>query len=505
MGRTLPAIMLQLAVAASCTADADQAKRESYLARVRSCLDNLVEHGTDRYGSVHTPMLMSVIDVRTNESPREPEVLDSLIRAEGRLHRINPGGCDLWDDQPLLHAMYAVSEATQDNRYAKAADAYTAAFFERAAKPNGLLAWGSHLYYDAYTDAPGGDQDGKGPHEILVSCADWERMGKVAPKAVRREIEGIWEWHVVDKKTGLHNRHDDKRPGCDFAFSGGSFAQAFAYLYGVTKNPDHLQWAKTVASRHWDARNTQTNLAPDAPGTGGRYDSTHTFTTLPGPHAAQLLKAYELSGDPWFKDVALAYIKSYLNYGWDAEAGQYHAMLTLNGVPVREEKRGAGYDRYKPTGYVDVWRALMYSYEFPLIAAQTSIYAFELTGDKDALRSARNWARNIRSSLPASVGRRWQEDIFQALPDARAKGGTYAENYGRAISFFLSLHRATRSPQDLETALGLADEAVAKLYQNGWFKGHPAKPYYQSTDGVGYLLYALTELAIHPRTLPPNL
>lgn len=40
----------------------------------------------------------------------------------------------------------------------------------------------------------------------------------------------------------------------------------------------------------------------------------------------------------------------------------------------------------------------------------------------------------------------------------------------------------------------MADEAIEKLYFNGLFKGHPAKPYYEAMDGVGYLLYSLITL-----------
>jgi hypothetical protein len=477
-----------------------------YRGCVETCLDNLLEHGTDRYGDSHSAMLMSIMDVETNMSPREPEVLDGLIRSEGRLHRRNPGGADLWDDQPLIRTLHAFSERTGDQRYAKAANAYAAAYFKRAPKPNGLLAWGSHIFYDAYTDAPAGDGDGAGPHEILVLCPNWERMWTVDPEAVRKEIELLWEWHVVDKETGLHNRHDDKRPGCDFAFSGGEFGYAFAFLYSKTKDPKHLEWAKTVFSRHWYTRNLETNLAPDAPGTGGRYDSTHCFTTLPGPHAALLLKAFEATQDPWFKDLALAHIKAYLEYGWDAPSQQYFGMLALDGTPIPEMKKSdAGYDVWKPTGHIDIWRAIMFSYEFPIVAAQTSVYAYELTGDQDALQSAVNWAIAIQAALPPDAGRRWRAEIFAALPEAQKKGGTYAENYGRAISFFLRLHSATKNADYLDAALGLADEAIDKLYVNGWFKGHPAKPYYESTDGVAYLLYALLELAEYPKRLPPNL
>jgi hypothetical protein len=497
--------MAGVALAAQQTSLSEK-KADHYMTSVRSCLDNLLEHGTDRYGPVHTPMLMSIMDVRTNTSPKTPDVLDGLIRSEGRLHRRNPGGCDLWDDQPLLRTMYSLSEITNDTRYSQAADAYVKSYFKRAKKKNGLLAWGSHIFYDAFKDAPGGDNNGTGPHETLVLCPNWKPMWQVDPKGVQDEIERTWTWHIVDEKTGLHNRHDDNRPGCDFAFSGGEFGNAFAFLYAQTKDPKHLQWAKTVFGRHWTTRNTDTNLAPDAPGTGNRYDAHHCFTTLPGPHAALLLKAFEATDDPWFKDLALAHIKAYLTYGWDAEAEQYHAMLTLDGTPVPRQKRNdKGYDVWKPTGHIDVWRAIMFSYEFPLIAAQTAVYAFELTGDKIALEAARHWATNIRGQMPPSCGRRWGKEIAEALPEATAKGGTYAENYGRAISFFLHLHHATGDEQDLETAVALADEAMDKLYENGWFKGHPAKPYYESTDGVAYLLYALVELAVFPKKLPANL
>ena len=124
-------------------------------------------------------------------------------------------------------------------------------------KPNGMLAWGSHIYYHAFKDAPGGDQDGRGPHEILIKHAMWDALYRANPTALDKEIDGIWKWHVVDKKTGLHNRHDDGRKGCDFAFSGGSFAMAFAYMYKQNKQAHYLEKAKTVAGWHWQNRNRE--------------------------------------------------------------------------------------------------------------------------------------------------------------------------------------------------------------------------------------------------------
>ena len=72
------------------------------------------------------------------------------------------------------------------------------------------------------------------PHELhAIHKIDWKRLYSVDPAAVRREIEAIWEWHVVDKDTGEINRHRDGERGCDFSMSAGAFVEAFAFLYAI--------------------------------------------------------------------------------------------------------------------------------------------------------------------------------------------------------------------------------------------------------------------------------
>ena len=131
-------------------------------------------------------MIMSIIDIRTNESPREPEVLDGLIRSEGRLHRRNPGRRGpVGRPTVVAYALRDVAVAQTTQNMQMTPRTRTSKRFSNARrKPNGLLAWGSHIYYDAYTDAPGGDQDGAGPHETLVLCPAWDQMTRVAPDAV---------------------------------------------------------------------------------------------------------------------------------------------------------------------------------------------------------------------------------------------------------------------------------------------------------------------------------
>ena len=268
----------------------------------------------------------------------------------------------------------------------------------------------------------------------------------------------------------------------------------------VTGEAHYLDKAKTVADWHWKNRNKATNLPADCPGLTQRYDGNHTFTTVSGPHATSLLEAYRVSGDDYFRQIATTYIKAYDKFAWDEQAKTYYAMLELTGKPVPDRKKGGGYDAYAPAGHVNVWRTTLYSYEFTLSAAQAAIQAYEFSGedkagrDPELLAIAKRWATAIEAAMPAHTGRRWKEELEESLPLAAKTGGAYAEDYGRAISFFVHLHRATGEKHHLDLANTLAEDAVRKLYHNGLFKGHAAKPYYETTNGVGLLLYAMLEL-----------
>ncbi|MBN2375058.1 MAG: hypothetical protein JXD22_01560 [Sedimentisphaerales bacterium] len=475
---------------------------------VVNCLDTLIAHGTDVYGAVHTPLLMAVIDVNTLISPENPLLLDSVARLEpGRLHRRAERGSNLWYDQATVRAMYLVSQLVGDTKYADAADAYMAYTLQYCHKAddfanvyrNGMLSWGTHIYWDCYEDCPGGDGGGNGPHEILVYHPEWADLYRLNAAAVTTLVDGIWQYHVWDKVNGCHNRHDDGGAGCDFAFSGGSFAMAFAYMYSVTGQQHYLDKALLVTDWHWQHRDPVTGLVPDAPALTDRYDGTHCMTSTIGPHVSQLLRCYELTGVDHFRDVAISYVKAYDNYAWDDSARNYWAMLELDGTPVPEQQASGFYDQWAPYGYVDVWRTTIYSYEFPLVAAQAAIFAYEQSDygsgrDPQLLTIAEHWAELIENNLPPYVGRRWKEDLEAEMPDVLLTEGTYAENYGRTISFFVHLYRATGNDHYLSVAQDVATEAVQKLYKNGLFKGHPAKPYYEATNGVGFFLYSLLEL-----------
>lgn len=492
---TLVLATLLLSLQSAAPLRAGTATRWGQLAA--NCLDTLLTKGTDRYGAVQSDMFVAILDVNTLDSPQNPAWLDSEAYWEpGRSHRRSMAGANFWYDQETIRAMYRLSSMTGDTHYASGADRAINAFFNNAIRSDtGMPAWGSHVFYNVFTDQPDGDQSGAGPHEILVYDAQWERLYAQRPTQTQAMVNKIWDRHVANKTTGQFNRHDNGQVGCDFAFAGGSYISAFATMYKTTQDATYLNRALTVENWHWSQRNPTTGLVADAPGLGNsRYDGNHCFTTITGPYAWQLMNAYEATGDATFLSHAAAYLKAYDQHGWDATAGTYWAMLGLDGTPVPWEPRGSGYDAYAPTGHVDMWRTTCYSYEHPLLAAQSAIRAYELTGDIELLTTATHWASAIQQELPVKLGDRWAAELVAAMPDLATTGGSYAEDYGRVISFFVHMYNATDDTSYLQIAEQVGQDAVAKLYVNGIFRGHPAKPYYESTNGVGVLLDAMLEL-----------
>ena len=458
---------------------------------VANCADTLITAGTDRYGSVQSDMLVSILDVETHTCPEDPLWLDSeAYFEEGRSHRRAMAGANFWYDQSTINAMYRLTEMTGDNHYAQGANRAIDAFFDHTIRSNGMPAWGTHTFYNVFDDAPEGD----GLHETLVYDAQWDKLYDRRPAQTQSVVDGIWERHLVNQSTGQFNRHDDNQVGCDFAFSGGSFIKAMAAMYNETGEQVYLDRALTLTNWHWSHRNTTTNLVPDAPSTYPRYDSTHCFTTVTGPYADQLFEAYELTGETTFLDRAVTYLKAYDEYGWDEEAQSYWAMLQLDGTPVPTQPAGSGYDYWAPYGHVDVWKTTIYSYEFPLAAAESYARGYAMTGDADLLRGAERWATVIRNALPVQLGERFGDVILEALPETAVTGGSYAEDYGRVVNFFTRMYNTTGESHYLQTAEEVAQDAVDKLYVNDIFRGHPAKPYYEATNGVGLLLDALLDL-----------
>ncbi len=461
-----------------------------YLEHVRECLDVLIEHGTDRYGKVHSPILMNILDVRTRLCPPEPKPLDEAYRVTRRERR-GPGGGNLWADQETIRAMVALSRRTGDTRYAEFADGSLGYYMANLVDDKGLFWWGWHRHYDAYRDELTGHAGNW--HEIHVQRGAWPELWTVDPEAVTRQIEALWEWHVIDKTTGEVNRHDDGQRGCDFAMSAGEILRAFAFLHHQTKEPRLRDRARLLAEYYWQHRDPGTNLIPNRPNAGPkRFDGSHFDTSIAGLYCRCLLDAFDWTDDAVFRDHAVAYLKAYARHGYDATTGKFWGSLRLDGTPVPGPRLRDGYAQYEPRGHIDLWQPYVAGYEHPLDAAITYVLAAETTGDAELIEAAERWAEFIERGLPA--GPCQTGTWYDSYARHQALQGAYADHYGKTIMFFLGMRRLSGEARYETMARRVADEAIEKLYHNGLFRGHPAKPYYESMDGVGTLLMALLEL-----------
>jgi hypothetical protein len=470
----------------------------SYIKYVQTCIDNLMLNGTDRYGEIHAPILVSILDIETLTCPSNPKKLDEYFRVTRRERR-NPAGSNLLTDQPTLKTMYFLSEITNDNRYSEFADNYTNYVQKKLVDKNGFFWWGWHRHYDVYKDIMDGHNGNH--HEIhSINCINWEQLWTVNHKAVEKEISAIWDLHVINKKTGEINRHGDGKTGCDFSMSAGAFIEAFAFMYTKTQNIDWLNKANLLADYYWNRRNKETGLFPERPNAGAdRFDGSCFVTSITGLYCHSLLKAYELTGVNKFKDQAIVYLKAYSKYGYDQTLGKYWGALQLDGSPIPGPRvytdnldSSEGYAAAQPRGHLDIWEPYVAGYQFAVYTAQAYIYAFQITKDPEFLTVAKRFATWIQKTPPGTV--ETENAWYKNYSNNKGMMGTYAGKYGRTISFYLHLYILTSDQQYFNEAQQFADMAIKKLYKNGIFKGHPAKPYYEAMDGVGYLLYSLLQL-----------
>lgn len=145
---------------------------------VRAYADYMIEHGRDRYGKVHSPLFVTVLNRRTGKAFQAPYphvITKPYAPGLRRDHKMRPydrtyQGSNPLEDIPLYELLYRYTDLTGDKRYAEEADKSIAYFFEKGWSPRTKLpGWGSHMYYDVNSDmavfAGGNPNGGYGGHE----------------------------------------------------------------------------------------------------------------------------------------------------------------------------------------------------------------------------------------------------------------------------------------------------------------------------------------------------
>ena len=508
----------------------------NYNQLVSTTFDTLIEYGRDRYGKEHSPMFAAILTQDTLKCPQEPPMFPSVSARidAGRMTRRAPGSANHFYDQFTFRAMDMLTELTGDPKYRNAVLDALHFNLNHAVDRRGFPALGGHISWNFYTDRAN-DQDGD-YHELWFMPMEWDLWWAADPDKTRAYADRIWEYHVVDKKTGETNRHSDKQHGWSFSWCDGTLMSAWSYAAVQTGDPKYHDWCRKVADYHWQRHNPKTGLISGSGGKYGqgvkRYDTTG-FTTTVMPWARNLLEIGQQLGDEEMVSMGRTILDAYAQYGYNSDKGLFYAQLTLDGKPVRPDAQREFVDgKGEPEGYLATWLPDAGWHEMPIYTAQLYTWAAEHV-DRDAyLPIARRFGTILiraweeryagfddwfafRDAVQPFARERYKNeynithmrhvpkgDVDKQLIERYRQGGyvyqapfgLFADHYGRMIQYCSAMHRLSREPAWYNLAHEVGEEAVRYLWRDNLFVGHPDKTTYENTDQVGILLLALLQL-----------
>jgi len=432
----------------ACAADSTTNR---YLEPVIGCLDTLIEDCTDTYGSEHSPMFCSLVDLKTH---RIPEKAPPLMREQRKSDRAYPGG-NLQHDMFTLLAMYHVSRLTGNDRYAKAADAYLEFFLRRAASVgNGLFPCGEHAYWDFVKETctyPTHEDLAFVPGQFL------ERLWQVNPKATEKHIRQL-TMHFLEGDQWVWNRHasilSNKRPTrpAPFPRHAGFYIYQWAFLYSKTHDPELLELAKKTTDANKAV--SKANLSVISLG-------------------LSLLRANEeLLGDAAVADWN-TFGRQCLGPVIEATKDEPKQGRILMFVPYGQEPQPN-----RTYGYWD--KVYEGSGGYAFVGAEKlslmSLCAHRLTGSREYLEYAKDVCDHY-----LTLTRPPNEPITPG-------------KFGGLIALSLDLYDLTGDEKYLKFARQNANWAIDELYSNGLFRAATGKDYYEAANGVGPLLIELIRL-----------
>jgi hypothetical protein len=229
-----------------------------------------------------------------------------------------------------------------------------------------------------------------------------------------------------------------------------------------------LETALRVARYSYRHRGESTGLLRNEPDMG-RWDAK-VCTTEVAVWANSLLRASEWTGNGEFQQMARDAVAAYLKFGYDESAEQYYGQLSVDdGTPVVPKAVG-----YWPRQYSNIWNADQWpTHDYPMAMAEACVTLYERT--KEPL---------FREGV-----HRWAEIVSRSPREDRPRA--YADQYGQCIHFLVRAARQMDEDRWVADARRLADEAVERLYDNGFFQSYPDSHIYEAVGGVGDLFQAL--------------
>jgi len=460
--RTLSKLLFVLLTASLSPAQTD------YTKIVVKFADTLIEHGRDHYGKQPSPVWMAVLNAKDYSAPTDPKQVPPPqgIRAGDRA----VGGANLSHDLVTIRVFDALSLITGDPKYRRAVDDYLRYYLAHAQSPEtGLLAWGEHLYYDAFEDRVITERRW---HELLHWTPPWERLWGIDPRATERAIAGIWEWHFFDHEKALFNRHADYTGAShpDPAKSqpwikhSALYTYSFAFAHVKTGDKRYLDWARAIGSLYWNARDPKTNLVE---GCIGDPRPTSRLGGMGGQLPYWLYKAGELVPSEAWRQRAITLLEAGDKYAYDPASGGYLNAINTDGT--RTTLRGGSHP--------------------------AKVWDFAYGGEGVILRigrSAAYMAAKSKDPKLLTIARRVEKYAHATPRPAEGDIGTLAD----ALNLSMDLYDQTKEPAYLEHAREYGEEIVKKFWCGRLFRSHTGYDIYEAALGPGDAIEGLLRLGL---------
>lgn len=227
--------------------------------------DNVLEHGTDTFGDVHSPLLIDGINVRSGEPVK-------WKHAGGEWILSNFGS-----QQNLIRLLDGLSTITGNPIYKDAAAAATDYMFTHHSDTSGLLYWGGHQFVDLLTME---HQFAGRPHELKTNFPYYEFMWRTNPSATGNMLRAIWNAHILNwgnldlNRHGEYNLHmgplwgqEFQHPepffegqGLTFINAGTDMIQAALTLFLLDGDEGAKTWGMRLFNQYIQARHPITGL-----------------------------------------------------------------------------------------------------------------------------------------------------------------------------------------------------------------------------------------------------
>jgi hypothetical protein len=234
-----------------------RAADDRYLQIARTFVDTMMAKGTDRYGTVQSPLFAALLDLETLSLPNPNPPSEFFEARSGQLRAIGfgfpnppvgvrsgdraPLGNNLEHDIMLLKAMYRLSEITGDRKYAEHAGAYLRFWLVNCQSPaTGLMASGEHMSWDfvrerAYANV----------HETFRRFPFHDQLYAIDPYRALRIADALWLSKMGNKKVGDFSRHSGYESyktdvGAAFPRHAGFYIWEYANAYVQSRDPKYV-------------------------------------------------------------------------------------------------------------------------------------------------------------------------------------------------------------------------------------------------------------------------